>query len=92
MLYLVEIKMVLFEYIELLVSCDYCILMKKIKFKESELKEVMMLIYSLNFKLVDSIVCEEFEYVIFDVLVKKVKGCWVVELNLDCMLKIRVNS
>lgn len=90
--YLAETKMVLSEHIELLASRDYRTLMKKTKLKENELKEVMTLIHSLNPKPADSIVREESEYVIPDVSVKKVKGRWVVELNPDCMPKIRVNS
>ncbi|OHU90778.1 MULTISPECIES: RNA polymerase factor sigma-54 [Pseudoalteromonas] len=90
--WLQETKMILNEHIDLLASRDYRTLMKKTKLKETELKEIMTLIHSLNPKPAASIIREESEYVIPDVSVKKVKGRWVVELNPDCMPKIRVND
>ena len=87
-----ETKMVLMEHIDLLANRDYRTIMKKTKLKEPELKEVMTLIHSLNPKPAASIIREESEYVIPDVSVKKVKGRWVVELNPECMPKIRVNN
>ncbi len=87
-----ETKEILRDHIDLLANRDYRTLMKKTKLKESELKEVMTLIHSLNPKPASSIVREESEYVIPDVSVKKVKGRWVVELNPDCMPKLRVND
>ncbi|BBN80299.1 RNA polymerase sigma-54 factor [Pseudoalteromonas sp. A25] len=87
-----ETKMILNEHIDLLASRDYRTLMKKTKLKENDLKEVMTLIHTLNPKPASSIIREESEYVIPDVSVKKVKGRWVVELNPDCMPKIRVND
>jgi RNA polymerase sigma-54 factor len=90
--WLAETKMILNEHIDLLASRDYRTLMKKTKLKEAELKEVMTLIHSLNPKPAASIIREESEYVIPDVSVKKVKGRWVVELNPECMPKIRVND
>ena len=90
--FIAETKMVLSEYIDLLASRDYRTIMKKTKLKEPELKEVMTLIHSLNPKPAASIIREESEYVIPDVSVKKVKGRWVVELNPECMPKIRVND
>ncbi|MFC0117750.1 RNA polymerase factor sigma-54 [Pseudoalteromonas xiamenensis] len=90
--WLAETKQILNEHIELLASRDYRTLMKKTKLKESDLKEVMTLIHSLNPKPAASVIHEEPEYVVPDVSVKKVKGRWVVELNPDCMPKIRVND
>ncbi|CAH9063300.1 RNA polymerase sigma-54 factor [Pseudoalteromonas holothuriae] len=90
--WLSETKMILNEHIELLASRDYRTLMKKTKLKEIELKEIVTLIHTLNPKPAASIIREESEYVIPDVSVKKVKGRWVVELNPECMPKIRVNN
>ncbi len=90
--WLMQTKSVLQEHMDLLALRDYRTLMKKTKLKEAELKEVMTLIHSLNPKPAASIIKEESEYVIPDVSVKKIKGRWMVELNPDCMPKIRVNS
>ncbi|CCQ10387.1 RNA polymerase sigma-54 factor RpoN [Pseudoalteromonas luteoviolacea B = ATCC 29581] len=90
--WLQETKQILNEHIDLLASRDYRTLMKKTKLKEDDLKEVMTLIHGLNPKPASSVIKEEAEYVIPDVSVKKVKGRWVVELNPDCMPKIRVND
>jgi RNA polymerase sigma-54 factor len=90
--YIAETKMILNEHIDLLANRDYRTIMKKTKLKEPELKEVMTLIHSLNPKPAASIIREESEYVIPDVSVKKIKGRWVVELNPECMPKIRVND
>ncbi|WP_462153688.1 RNA polymerase factor sigma-54 [Pseudoalteromonas piscicida] len=90
--WIAETKMILTEHIDLLASRDYRTLAKKTRLKEADLKEVMMLIHSLNPKPAASIIHEEPEYVIPDVSVKKVKGRWVVELNPDAMPKIRVND
>ncbi|RJE76847.1 RNA polymerase factor sigma-54 [Pseudoalteromonas citrea] len=90
--WLEQTKQILTDHIDLLASRDYRTLMKKTKLKESDLKDVMTLIHSLNPKPAASIIREESEYVIPDVSVKKVKGRWLVELNPDSMPKIRVND
>lgn len=90
--WLEQTQHVISEHIDLLANRDYRTLSKKTKLKESELKEVMALIHSLNPTPAATIVREESSYVIPDVSVKKVKGRWVVELNPDSMPKIRVNS
>ena len=80
------------QFMELLASRDYRTLARKAKLKEQQLAEAIRLIQTLNPHPGNTIIKEKDEYVIPDVSVKKVKGRWVVELNPDCMPKIRVNA
>jgi len=80
------------QFMELLGSRDYRTLARKAKLKEQQLGEAIRLIQTLNPHPGSTILKEKDEYVIPDVSVKKVKGRWVVELNPDCMPKIRVNA
>lgn len=80
------------QFMDLLGSRDYRTLARKAKLKEQQLGEAIRLIQTLNPHPGSTILKEKDEYVIPDVSVKKVKGRWVVELNPDCMPKIRVNA
>ncbi len=80
------------NFMELLGNRDYRTLARKAKLKEQQLGEAIRLIQTLNPHPGSTILKEKDEYVIPDVSVKKVKGRWVVELNPDCMPKIRVNA
>ena len=66
--------------------------MRRSRLKEHELKEVISLIQSLNPKPGESIASSEPEYIVPDVVVKKEKGRWKVELNPEIAPKIRVNA
>jgi len=80
------------QFMTLLGSRDYRTLARKAKLKEHQLGEAIRLIQTLNPHPGSTILKEKDEYVIPDVSVKKIKGRWVVELNPDCMPKIRVNA
>ncbi|MFT7559854.1 MAG: RNA polymerase sigma-54 factor [Flavobacteriales bacterium] len=80
------------NHLSLLGSRDFKTLMRKLKIKENELKEVVALIHSLNPKPGDFIDSSSTEYVVPDVFVKKVNNRWIVELNPDIAPKIRINS
>lgn len=67
-------------------------LMRQMKISEDDLKEVIRLIQSLNPRPGAQITDKEPEYIVPDVLVKKIKGRWQVELNPDTLPKIRINS
>ncbi|WP_435275874.1 RNA polymerase factor sigma-54 [Psychrobium sp. nBUS_13] len=87
-----EAIMLVENYMEMLALRDYRTLARKTKLKETQLGNAIKLIQTLNPHPGTSVVKEKDEYVIPDVSVKKVKGRWVVELNPDCMPKIRVNE
>lgn len=90
--WLEEAKVVIGQYIQLLGSKDYAQVMRKTKLSEDNLKEVLRLIQELTPRPGDLIISEQSEYVIPDVLVRKVKGEWRVDLNPEIAPKLRVNS
>lgn len=90
--WLPQAKLVISHYLNLLGSRDYAQLMRRSRLKEHELKEVISLIQSLNPKPGESIASSEPEYIVPDVVVKKEKGRWKVELNPEIAPKIRVNA
>ncbi len=90
--WLPQAKLVISHYLNLLGSRDYAQLMRRSRLKEHELKEVISLIQSLNPKPGESIASAEPEYIVPDVVVKKERGRWKVELNPEIAPKIRVNA
>ena len=90
--WLPQAKLVISHYLNLLGNRDYAQLMRRSRLKEHELKEVIKLIQSLNPKPGESIAAAEPEYIVPDVIVKKEKGRWRVELNPEIAPKIRVNN
>ena len=90
--WLKEAQLLLTDYMDLLAARDYRLLARKTKLKEHELSEAIRLIQSLNPRPGNTIVDEDDQYVIPDVSVQKKNGRWVVELNPDCLPKLRVNE
>jgi len=90
--WLPQAKLVISHYINLLGNRDYAQLIRRSRLKEDDLKEVLQLIQSLNPRPGESVIQTEPEYVVPDVVVKKVKGRWRVELNPEIAPKIRVNN
>ncbi|MCK4951227.1 MAG: RNA polymerase factor sigma-54 [Gammaproteobacteria bacterium] len=79
-------------HLDLLGNRDLAQLMRKLKVSECELNLIISLIQSLNPRPGSLIAGTAPEYIIPDLIVKKHKGKWRVELNPDTMPKIRVNS
>lgn len=90
--YLEEAKMLIDKHIDLLAIRDFRQIMRKTKLKESQLKETMRLIHSLNPRPGDVINESDDQYVIPDVSVFKKGGRWVVELNADSAPKLAINN
>lgn len=80
------------QFINYLANRDYTHISRKTHLKESELKDVLTLIQSLNPRPGNDIAASTTEYVVPDVIVTKQKGRWVVELNSISAPRIRVNS
>jgi RNA polymerase sigma-54 factor len=80
------------EFIQLLGSRDYKQLIRRMRLKEAQLQEVILLIQSLNPQPGASITASTAEYVIPDVVVTKVKGYWNVALNPDTAPRLRINT
>lgn len=85
-------KQLIEQHFELLANRDYAQLMRQMKLSEEELKEVIILVQSLNPRPGSHITDTNPEYIIPDVVVSKNKDKWVVELNPDAAPKIRVNN
>lgn len=80
------------HYFDLLANRDYNQLMRRLAVTEDELKEIIQLIQSLQPRPGSQITDSKPEYIVPDVIVKKVKERWVVELNADAAPKLRVNN
>lgn len=80
------------NYLDQLANRDFNFLMRQLKITEAELKELIRLIQSLNPRPGAQITNKEPEYIIPDVIVKKLKGRWRVELNPDTLPKLKINS
>ncbi|WP_372874940.1 RNA polymerase factor sigma-54 [Pseudomonas sp.] len=80
------------DYLDLLGSRDYSQLMRRMKLKEDELRQVIELIQSLNPRPGSQIESSEPEYVVPDVIVRKHNERWLVELNQEAMPRLRVNA
>ncbi|GKX56472.1 RNA polymerase sigma-54 factor [Leminorella grimontii] len=80
------------EHLTLLGNHDFRTLLKLTRISESLLKEAMQLIQSLDPRPGQSIYASESEYVIPDVLVRKIQGKWCVELNTESVPRLRINQ
>lgn len=90
--WLEEAKGLITEHSDLLGSKDYRTLMRKTKLKEEQLREVMLLLQTLNPRPGSAVSTKESEYVIPDVNVYKKNGLWTVELNNDALPALTVNE
>lgn len=90
--YLAEARLIISEHLALLANHDFRSLMRTTRLKEDTLKEAMLLIQSLDPRPGQSINTGESEYVIPDVLVRKVQDSWTVELNADSIPRLKINQ
>ena len=89
--WLSEAKRLTRDSLDLLGSRDYNQLIRRLKLKEDELRQVIELIQSLNPRPCSQISANEPEYVVPDVIVRKHNERWLVELNQESMPRLRVN-
>ena len=80
------------DHLGLLGSHDYRTLMRRMRLKEDALQQIISLIQTLNPKPGTSISSEQSEYVIPDVVVRKIQGQWNVSLNTEASPKLRINT
>lgn len=90
--WLTEARLIVSDHLDLLANHDFRSLMRVTRLKEEVLKEAMCLIQSLDPRPGQSIQTGEPEYVIPDVLVKKMQGRWTVELNADSIPRLKINQ
>ncbi|MBK4715340.1 MULTISPECIES: RNA polymerase factor sigma-54 [Tenebrionibacter/Tenebrionicola group] len=89
---LADARLIISDYLDLLANHDFRTLMRLTRLKEDVLKEAVALIQSLDPRPGQSIQTGEPEYVIPDVLVRKVQGRWSVELNSDSIPRLKINQ
>jgi RNA polymerase sigma-54 factor len=90
--WLEQAKMIISRHLNQLASSDYGQILRRTRLKETELKEVLDLIQTLDPNPGLSAAPEEIEYIVPDVFVSKKNGAWLVELNPDIAPKLRINS
>ncbi len=90
--WLEQARILIGEHIDLLGSRDFNQLMRRMKLTEQELREVIILVQSLNPRPGSLIASRPAEYIIPDVIVRKVNGSWRVELNNEAMPRLRINT
>ncbi len=80
------------EHIKLLGSRDYTQIMRRMKCSQDDLKEMLALVQTLNPRPGTLIASKQAEYVVPDVIVKKMNATWKVELNIESLPRLRVNN
>lgn len=90
--YLNEARLIVSDYFSLLGSHDFRTLLRSTKLKKDVLKPAMALIQSLDPRPGQPINTGESQYVIPEVLVRKLQNRWVVELNTDSIPALRINQ
>ncbi len=90
--WLEQARMVLNRHINQLGNGDYAQILRRTRLKESELRQVLTLIQSLDPNPGQSVGRDQTEYVVPDVFVSKKDGRWMVELNPDIAPRLRINS
>lgn len=79
------------HHFNLLAEHDYPQLQRRLKIEEGQLRQVIHLIQSLNPRPGGQITASKAEYIIPDVIVRKIRGHWRVELNPEAAPKVRIN-
>ena len=79
------------ENLDSLAFRDYAKLKKLLRCDDDTLRGIQSLVTHLNPRPAANYTGSEARYVVADVIVRKIKGMWVVALNPDAMPKLRVN-
>ena len=80
------------EHLELLASHDLPKLKKLVGCEDDALRAAHLLICSLNPRPGAAYACPETRYITPDVVVRKVRGQWSVNVNADAFPRLRINS
>ncbi|MCH2100260.1 MAG: RNA polymerase factor sigma-54 [Pseudomonadales bacterium] len=90
--WLEEARTLLSNHMDLLAARDYPTLLRRTRLEENQLSDVMRLIQTLNPRPGSAVSSEEVEYVVPDVVVRKDKRRWLVELNGESTPRLRINA
>lgn len=80
------------ETLDLLATRDYNQLRRILKLRPDELQQAILLIQQLNPRPGNSIAVTHANYVVPDIIVKKIRGIWRAELNVDAFPRLRINA
>jgi len=89
---LTEARSLVADHLELLAAHDLAALTRKTRLDDDALREVIALIRSLNPRPGTAIATDETEYVVPDVLVRRERDKWIVELNPETAPRVRINA
>lgn len=87
-----QAKVLVSQHLNLLASHDYNQLLRRMRLSQAELAQVIALVTGLNPRPGGQISPPVKEYVIPDVVVRKIKGTWRIELNPEAIPKLRINN
>jgi RNA polymerase sigma-54 factor len=87
-----EARTLVRDHLDLLGGHDLAALIRKTRLADEELREVIGLIRTLNPHPGSAIANTETEYVVPDVLVRRERDKWLVELNPDTAPRVRINA
>jgi len=90
--WLEQARVLIGEHMDLLGSRDYNQLLRRMGLSEQELGEVVKLVQSLNPRPGSLVAGRATEYIVPDVIVRKVGDSWRVELNNETMPRLRINA
>lgn len=87
-----EALFIIEKHLDLLAHKDFAALVRKTRLKEHQLCEALNLIRMLNPRPGNQIGQNKAEYIVPDVIVRKINGVWRVDLNPDLSLNLRINE
>ncbi|NCF44315.1 MAG: RNA polymerase factor sigma-54 [Proteobacteria bacterium] len=80
------------KHLDVLGNKDFTTLVRQTQLSEHELSQVVALIRTLQPRPGNALLVEKADYEIPDVLVRKDKGRWLVELNPETLPRVRINN
>jgi RNA polymerase sigma-54 factor len=89
--WLAEARRLVSDYLDLLAAHDYNQIARRLNVTKDELQKIVALIQAMNPRPGAHLEEARVEYVVPDVYVRKRKGQWQVELNVDAIPQLRVN-
>lgn len=90
--WITELKLLVSEHLEILAKKDYVCLKDKLNLNNTDLKEIIKILTSLNPKPGTELSTKKSEYIIPDVIAWKKNEQRVIELNSRFMPKLRINT
>ncbi len=80
------------DWFEALAARDFNLIRRRLRLEDDDIAAVLRLIQSLNPRPGGHISSSKTEYIVPDVIVRKYKGAWRVELNPEAAPRLRVNA